>query len=479
MVIKHTRARHGAYTVRSRRRVWAKIMIPAALIGFIVLLGWGEVSASTNEAASHEEPRKISVTERTSFMERAFLERLERPALFPELRTKMKDMDPFFRDMNLDVNLRSYYFQRKQYDDSFNEAWAIGGALSYRSGWFLNHFGAGAAFYISEPLWAPDGRDGTKLLQEGQKGYVNVGQLYVRVKLIDNHFLNLYRYEYNTPFINKNDSRMTPLTFEGYTFQGASGPKDGAFSLKYGGGYILKMKDLNSNEFLWMSRQAGAPTDRGVWFGGGLFSMGRFSIGAMDYYCDDVINIGYAEAKYTWPVTEKLGLLVAVQFTDQRSTGDRLLTGASFSGQQIGVKTEMSYGGALLAAAFTATSNGVDLQSPWGGYPGYTSVQVQDFNRTNEKAFLVNAAYDFTRLGLDGVTASALFVHGRDRKNPATGQEEVNENELDFDLQWKAKKGIFKHFWPRLRYAMVLEQGGQERTMHVFRVILNYDFSLM
>ncbi|MFO7568461.1 MAG: hypothetical protein R6W75_01590, partial [Smithellaceae bacterium] len=122
MVIQHTPARHGAYTVRSRRRVWAKLMIPAVLIGFIALLGWGEVSASTNEAASHEEPSKISVTERTSFMERAFLERLEKPALFPELREKMKDMDPFFRDMTLDVNLRSYYFQRKQYNDSFNEA---------------------------------------------------------------------------------------------------------------------------------------------------------------------------------------------------------------------------------------------------------------------------------------------------------------------------------------------------------------------
>jgi hypothetical protein len=301
----------------------------------------------------------------------------------------------------------------------------------------------------------------------------------VRVKLIDDHFLNLYRYEYNTPFINKNDSRMSPLTFEGYTFQGASGPKDGAFSLKYGGGYIEKMKDLNSNDFLWMSRQAGVPTDRGVWFGGGLFSMGRFSIGAMDYYCDDVINIGYAEAKYTWPVTDKFGVLVSAQYTDQRSTGDNLLTGASFSGQQIGVKTEMSYGGALLAAAFTATSNSVDLQSPWGGYPGYTSVQVQDFNRTNEKAFLVTAAYDFTHLGLDGVTASALFVHGWDRKDPVTGQPATNENELDFDLQWRAKKGIFKHFWPRMRYAVLNEQGGQERTLHVFRIILNYEFSLM
>ena len=52
------------------------------------------------------------------------------------------------------------------------------------------------------------------------------------------------------------------------------------------------------------------------------------------------------------------------------------------------------------------------MQSPWSSYPGYTSVQVQDFNRAGENAFMVKGSYDFTRLGLEGVTAYALFVHG-------------------------------------------------------------------
>jgi len=80
-----------------------------------------------------------------------------------------------------------------------------------------------------------------------------------------------------------------------------------------------------------MSRDAGAPVNTGVEFGGVLLTLGRFSIGAIDYYCDDVINIGYAEAKYTWAVTQKVGLLFAAQFTDQRSVGEDLLKGYSFS----------------------------------------------------------------------------------------------------------------------------------------------------
>ena len=60
------------------------------------------------------------------------------------------------------------------------------------------------------------------------------------------------------------------------------------------------------------------------------------------------------------------------------------------------------------------------MQSPWSGYPGYTSVQVQDFNRAGEDAFMVKGSYDFTRLGLEGVTAYALFVHGWGAINPTT-----------------------------------------------------------
>jgi len=33
-----------------------------------------------------------------------------------------------------------------------------------------------------------------------------LGQLYGRVKLIEDNYLNLYRYEYNTPYINKDDA---------------------------------------------------------------------------------------------------------------------------------------------------------------------------------------------------------------------------------------------------------------------------------
>jgi hypothetical protein len=360
-----------------------------------------------------------------------------------------------------------------------SESWALGGALSYQSGWFLDRFSLGSVLYTSQRLYGDEDRDGALLLKPGQNGYTVVGQLYGRARLFDDNFLNIYRYEYNTPYINKNDSRMTPNTFEGYTFTGAYGGKDGALGFRYGGGYITKIKERNSDRFVWMSQDAGADVKRGVVVGGSAVSYKGFTLGAIDYYSSDIINIFYTEGSYKLPLTDRLGLLFSAQFTDQRSTGDDKLKGFSFSTNQFGLKTDASYGGAVLTLGYTHTNSGDDMQSPWSGYPGYSSVQVQDFNRANEEAFMVKASYDFTRLGLQGVTAYALYVHGWDRIDPATKLSVANENEFNADVQWRPQWKFLKGLWFRARYANVHQYENPHSTINDFRVIVNYDIPLL
>jgi hypothetical protein len=228
-----------------------------------------------------------------------------------------------------------------------------------------------------------------------------------------------------------------------------------------------------------MSQDAGADVKRGVFVGGGNVSYKGFTLGAIDYYSDDIINIFYTEGSYKLRVTDRLGLLFASQFTDQRSTGEDLLKGFSFSTNQLGVKSDISYGGAILTLGYTHTSSGADMQSPWSGYPGYTSVQVQDFNRANEDAFMVKASYDFTRLGLQGVTAYTLFVHGWGRVDPSTKDSVADENEFNADVQWRPQWKFLKGLWFRTRYAMVHQYERPNSTINDFRVIVNYDFPLL
>ncbi|MGH7844288.1 MAG: OprD family outer membrane porin [Candidatus Binatia bacterium] len=449
-------------------------------IPLLFLLLVGAVSqGSAQDVISQEEPTPSSVDEVVTPIERSFIERIPRPGLFPWLKDQLKDTPPFFRDTKLYLNLRSFYFRRDKFDDSVSSAWAMGGALGYKSGWLLDRLMVGTTFYWSENLYGPEDKDGTLLLKPGQHGYAVLGQLYGRVKLFEDHIVNLYRYEYNTPFIGKNDSRMTPNTFEGYTLQGSFGGKEGAPGFRYGGGYITKIKERNSDDFVWMSRDAGADVKRGVAVVGGTFTYGKFSLGAINYYSDDIINIFYTESKYSFSITKDLGALVAFQFADQRSTGEDRLSGHSFATNQVGVKGEASYGGAVFTLGYTNTLRRDDMQSPWSGYPGYTSVQVQDFNRAKEQALITKLSYDFSRLGLEGVSSYVLFVHGWGRVNPSTKSGVPDENEFNFDLQWRPKWSFLEGFSARYRYSRVYQYQGPKDHQDDFRVIVNYDFPLL
>ena len=130
------------------------------------------------DVISHEEPTPSSVDEITSPIERSFIERIHRPGFFPWLKEQLKDTPVFFRDSKLDLNLRSFYFRRDKFDDSVSSAWAMGGALAYKSGWLLDRLQLGTTFYWSERLYGPEDKDGTLLLKPQQHGYTVLGQAY-------------------------------------------------------------------------------------------------------------------------------------------------------------------------------------------------------------------------------------------------------------------------------------------------------------
>jgi hypothetical protein len=480
--VKRAESRWRTFRLTGRRLAAFRAMaFFVAVLAFLAMLLWGDTPVLAQEAISQEEPTPSSVDQIVTPMERTFERKAWRPGLFPWLKEKLKDTPAFFRDTKLDLYLRTYYFQQNNSGSQTKEAWAIGGALSYQSGWFLDHFSIGSVLYTSQPLYGPDGRDGTDLLAPGQEGYTVLGQIYGRVKLVEENFLNIFRYEYNTPFINRNDGRMTPNTFEGYAFQGAAGGKDGSPRLTYGAGYIDKIKTRNDSTFQSMSQAAGAQVNRGVFAGGLNYSYRGFEIGAIEYYSPDIINIGYGETNYILKVTDRLGALFAAQFTDQRSVDANLLTGSSFHGTQFGFMTNVSYRNGILTLAYTNTLTGANMLSPWGGYPGYTSVQIEDFDRAGEQAFMVKGSLNFARFGLEEVTAYALWVHGWSAVNPTTGLSVYQQDEYNFDLQWRPKSDFLKGFWLRARYAHVDSREGTASGFPIneIRLIANYDFPLL
>src|SRR5207247_11024976 len=54
---------------------------------------------------------------------------------FPAVRDTMSKLPPFFRDTDLNVHFRTFYFNRQKDNGTVSEAWAMGGWIQYASGW--------------------------------------------------------------------------------------------------------------------------------------------------------------------------------------------------------------------------------------------------------------------------------------------------------------------------------------------------------
>src|SRR5438067_10619258 len=231
------------------------------------------------------------------------------------------------KDTKFEFNLRTFYFDRSDFSGAEKQAWAIGGWLGVKTGYFLDHIAFGATVYTSNPIYAPDDRDGTLLLAPGQNGYTVLGEFYAELRIVKDVGITVGAKGYDTPFINRNDTRMTPNTFEAIVLQGRTElgtsssdaavtddgiglskegkevavptptPAQEVASIKYGLGYFDKIKERNGTHFVSVAEDAGADVERGVWAVGAFYEKGKFSIGAIDYYSQDIMNIAYDESK--------------------------------------------------------------------------------------------------------------------------------------------------------------------------------------
>jgi hypothetical protein len=371
------------------------------------------------------------------------------------------------QDTKISVQVRSYYLDRDKFDDSQSETWAIGGSIGLKTGYFRERFALGGTAYTAQPLHAPEDKDGAGLLKSGQEGYSVLGELYGEFLINEQNRLTIGRRTFDTPYINRNDTRMSPVTFEAVALQGLFGKPDTG-EWRYGVGYFNRIKEKNSDKFVSMSDDAGAPDDvnNGVAAFGVNFKKGDLSIGAIDYYSQDIINIFYTEARYGFAVGDKSKLTFSLQYSDETSVGDELLKGTSFDSNQWGAKAELNWGNAAFTAGYTAAGGNANMQNPWSGYPGYTSVQVEDFNRDGEEAWLVRAAYKFPQV--KGLSIYGLYVNGTDPDSPS----DYAKDEWDINLQWDVPEGPLKGLMARLRYAEVDQDAPNVSTLKDLRVMI-------
>ncbi len=375
------------------------------------------------------------------------------------------------RDTEFYGQLRSFYFDSHKMNGTESEAWALGGSAGFKTGYFLDRIAYGATAYTSQRLYGPEDKDGTRLLAPGQHGYSVLGELYGDILLTEGVQAIVGLKGYETPYLSRFDTRMTPNTFEGASVLGSFGGADGAPRWRFAAGYVDKIKERDSTDFVSMAAAAGARpgVSRGVSVVGGDYSLGDLSVGAIDYYSSDIINIVYVEAKDAFALSERLRLQLAAQHTSQQSVGEDLLMGHPFSADQSGFKAELAFAGTLLTAGYTRNGDGAKIQSPWSRPPGYTAVQINWFDRSGETAWMLRAACNFR--SVKNLSAYVLYVRGS-QPNQAN---QYARDESDLNLEWKATSGSLRGLSVRARYGYLSEAGPGRLHTDQLRLILNYD----
>lgn len=384
---------------------------------------------------------------------------LEKPGIGGRLGTFSEE--PFIRDAAFSVAPR-FYYRSVRNNLGVQDTFAGGGAVGLTTGWWRDAVQFGVTGYTTQPLVAVKTNNRSGLVETDGDGFFTLGEAWTKLRA-GPATATLFRQILNLPFINANDSRMIPNTFEAYQIDAK--PWD---FLRVNAGYITHMKARNSPDFVPMSEAAGAPqVNRGTTFAGFVVgSEERTYLGAMTELTWDIFSCSYIQAGHTWEVTPDFELRGDVQFADQRSVGSELI--GSFATQFYGARATASYCGALLSLSYTNTTRGTGLLDPFGADPGFNGLMISNFALGGEQSFGVELTYNFERIGLPGMTVFSSYVYGA---LPDNGWEQ----EINITADYRINSGILKNIWLRLRYAH--NEASARAPIEDFRVILNYAVS--
>jgi hypothetical protein len=379
--------------------------------------------------------------------------------------------DPFIDDAKAGAQIRSMYFNR-DLPTKTQEAWAAGGWLWGRTGYWRDFLSFGGTVYASLPLYAPNNHDGTLMLKPGQDGYGVLGEAYAKLKLSD-QVLTLYRQrigenpqkaegvralQTDLNYLGSRDIRMTPLSYEAAML---GGPVGGG--LRYQAGYVFNVKDINADKFVSMSKLAGVNTkDTGMWTGGLQWSPKKdLWLQGFYYSVADTIRIGYVDVDWVNRTSKDSYYRFAAQYSDQRSEGANLLLGRAFKTWNGGLYGEYGWNWLKLYGALGTTGKGEQIRNFYSYGPFYISQRVKTFSRAGEDAALLGSTFDLTSAGLRGFSIDLNVADGRHAIDPVTHAAQPKWREYDTDFIYAfAKESPVPGMRVRFRWARVNEDFG-------------------
>jgi hypothetical protein len=125
-------------------------------VGFVMLAP--DTRAAAPEYIVDEQPAPASVEDERAPMEEVVPDEVPLPSAFPRLQKRLEEAVPFWRDTQLRLHPRVYYFDRDRENANDSEALAYGGWLAYNSGWWRDRVRLNASVYTTQRAYGPGGK---------------------------------------------------------------------------------------------------------------------------------------------------------------------------------------------------------------------------------------------------------------------------------------------------------------------------------
>ncbi|MGI4839799.1 MAG: OprD family outer membrane porin [Janthinobacterium lividum] len=109
----------------------------------------------------------------------------------------------------------------------------------------------------------------------------------------------------------------------------------------------------------------------------------------------------------------------------------------------------------------------------------FTDSLISGFNKAGENTTFGQYSYDFARLGVPGLKASAAYLSGKDARPQASGTGDGSEHETDLRVDYVVQSGLLKGFGTTLRQGIYNsnEKAGTSQKQNQTRLIFNYTYN--
>lgn len=377
------------------------------------------------------------------------------------------------------LELRNYYLNRdfRQSDakQSKAEEWGQGFTTRIESGFTEGSIGVGLDAIAEQGLKldsSPD-RHGTGLLPFGpasNRPVDNYSELGLTAKMrVSKSILRLGTLQPMLPVATYNDTRLLPSTFQGGLL--TSQQIDG---LTFNGGHLNRtnLRDSSGRDEIGYGGASSDAFD----FGGGSFALNPQL--AVSYYygkLDEIYRQQFVGVVHTLALPIGFSLKSDLRYFDSR--GDGAERAGNINNRNLNGAFSLSKGGHRISTAFQRMSGHSNFPFLNGGDPYVVNlVTFNTFTRAEEDAWQLRYDYDFSALGLTGLTFMTRYVDARNAKN-ATGND-GEEWERDTDLAYVIQSGTFQGLSLRWRNLTFRSGNGLSTDLDENRLILGYTLAL-